>query len=252
MLRCLAFFLIALLNCDVHGQLGPSNVGEIKIRAEKGDAQAQYELGEAYLDSFYYADAAKWFRAAAEKGVVNAQWRLGQMLLTGHGSFAKRPAVAADPSEGVQWLKKAANAGNWRAQMDLARCYERGTAVNKDFVEAYKWYGILAKTHITGGPFRDQLALKMSTAEIREGERRIESFTAGASPDVFDELNLKLKGISGTKQKRFALISSATVAEGDNFSVRNGGAKVTVVCEKIGEKSVIVSIGNKLRELKME
>ena len=48
------------------------DLSDLKARAEKGDAQAQYNLGALYLFGVEvaqdFAEAAKWFRKAGEQG----------------------------------------------------------------------------------------------------------------------------------------------------------------------------------------
>ena len=66
----------------------------------------------------------------------------------------------------------------------------------------------------------------------------------------FDDL--VLKGISGTKQKRFAMINNQTLGAGEIGTVRVSGKAVQIRCEEIHDQSVIVSWnrGQQRRELK--
>lgn len=66
----------------------------IKLKANNGDAQAQFELGMIY-DNGYFShgqgvlqnttEAAKWYRLAADNGHATAQYNLGWMYYDGHG-----------------------------------------------------------------------------------------------------------------------------------------------------------------------
>ncbi len=233
MFRVVVRLIFCLFLCQAaFCQLTDSSVGEIKLRAEAGDAIAQDKLAERYLTSFYFADAVKMFRAAAEKGVVNSQWRLSQILLEGSSGFPQRStAVPADPKQAIRWLKKAAAAGHTAAQRDLGRCFESGKSVTKDSAEAYKWFGIAAKTDtILARSFREQMALKMKPAEIQEGERRITAFVVGALLSVWEEI--QLKGISGPAQRRLTIINTTTVESGEKFFLNLSGEKISVTCEK--------------------
>jgi len=107
--------------------------------AEKGDAEAQFRLGEKY-DERYGHDvvkdevaAVKWFRMAAEQGNAEAQFRLGERYADGRG-------VAKDEVAAVKWYRMAAEQGNISAQLNLAIAYENGTGLEKDIDEAKKWY----------------------------------------------------------------------------------------------------------------
>jgi hypothetical protein len=51
------------------------------------------------------AEAAKWYRRAAEQGRANAQYNLGRMYATGQG-------VPKDEAEMVKWWRAAAEQGH--------------------------------------------------------------------------------------------------------------------------------------------
>ena len=69
-----------------------------------GDADAQYKVGELYLDEAELGDSplqsARWLNLAARKGHAGAQAKLGSMLFNGEG-------IDADPIEGLMWLTVA-------------------------------------------------------------------------------------------------------------------------------------------------
>lgn len=69
-----------------------------------GDADAQYKVGELYLDDAELGDnplqSARWLNLAARKGHAGAQAKLGNMLFNGDG-------IEADPVEGLMWLTVA-------------------------------------------------------------------------------------------------------------------------------------------------
>ena len=81
-------------------------------RAEKGDADAQYNLGVCYYNGYGdtkdYGEAVKWYRKAAEQGHADAQNNLGVCYYNGYG-------VAQDYGEAVKWYKKAAEQGHVKA-----------------------------------------------------------------------------------------------------------------------------------------
>jgi len=63
--------------------------------------------------------------------------------------------------------------------------------------------------------------------------------------------NVALKGISVFKDKKLAIINDRTLAEGEEFTLKNNGngQPVKVKCVEIKEKSVIVSVGSATKEL---
>lgn len=82
---------------------GEQAVALWKPLAEKGFADAQYNLGIVYLHgdgvSKNDGEAIKWFRLAAEQGDRSAQQQLGVMILHGQGT-------TANPEEGYRWINK--------------------------------------------------------------------------------------------------------------------------------------------------
>ena len=80
-----------------------------------------------------YAEAAVWYRRAAEAGHANAQFNLGYMYNAGEG-------VPQDYTEALAWYRRAAEAGHARAQVNLGGMYHRGEGVAQDYAEALAWY----------------------------------------------------------------------------------------------------------------
>ena len=113
---------------------------ETRSRAEKGDAQAQYELGIIYCGGDGvkkdHREAAKWYRAAAEQGHAGGQNAMGRSYLNGEG-------VAQDLAEAIKWFRLAAAQGYADAQVCLGSiCAVRG--IPENYEEAKKWYGLAA------------------------------------------------------------------------------------------------------------
>jgi TPR repeat protein len=108
---------------------------ELQAKAEAGDAEAQYLLGNRY----YYGkgvakdqtDGVKWYRKAAAQNYSKAQNKLGYCYESGEG-------VAKDLVEAVKWYRKAADLNDAGGQYNLGRCYYKGTGVPKDLVEGGK------------------------------------------------------------------------------------------------------------------
>jgi TPR repeat protein len=105
--------------------------------AEKGDAEAQVNLGMMYSAGLGVekdeAAAFRWIQKAADQGHGEAQFILGLMFNEGIGT-------AKDESEAVTWYRKAADHGERRAQYQLARAYALGRGVAEDLHEAAQWY----------------------------------------------------------------------------------------------------------------
>ncbi|MDD3295727.1 MAG: tetratricopeptide repeat protein [Candidatus Omnitrophica bacterium] len=113
-------------------------LAEIRAKAEKGDAKAQWELGKAFSNGEFglekdQQEAFKWIRKAAEQNDAMAQGSLGFLYLYGLG-------VAPNTAEALKWYRKAAEQNESIAQSNLAWCYYYGIGVTKDTTEALKWY----------------------------------------------------------------------------------------------------------------
>jgi len=111
--------------------------------AEAGLVEAQYLLGELYYRYFYIDEnskqkAAKWTEKAAENGHVKAQHKLSFLYTYGHG-------VNKDPKQAIKWCGKAAEQGNESAQLELGHQYSYGLSLSKDLLKAAEWYKKAAK-----------------------------------------------------------------------------------------------------------
>jgi len=62
---------------------------------------------------------------------------------------------------------------------------------------------------------------------------------------------LALKGISGSEQRRMALINNATLFVGETATVKVQDQRVEVCCKEIREDSVLITVDGKLTELKL-
>jgi TPR repeat protein len=107
---------------------------EVRVAAEGGDAGAQCALGKKIKEEDENSqEAARWFRAAAEQGLAEAQNELGDCFYYGNG-------VDEDFGEAVSWFRKAAEQGNAKGQNNLGFCFYRGEGVDRDFAEAVSWF----------------------------------------------------------------------------------------------------------------
>jgi TPR repeat protein len=100
--------------------------------AEKGDADAAFNLGQAFrLGRGVPADSAqakRWFEAAANKGHLDAQVSLGLLLFD-----SGERAIA------MNWLKKAAAKGEPRALLVVGTALFNGDGMKQDPVLGYAY-----------------------------------------------------------------------------------------------------------------
>jgi len=121
--------------------------------ANQGLVEAQYLLGElydnhCYIDEKYQQEAAKWTEKAAKKGHEQAQYKLSYFYNYGRG-------VCQDSKKAIEWCRKAANQGCVPAQVTIGHEYSYGGSYSKDLSKAAEWYIKAAKQGSTSA----QLAL---------------------------------------------------------------------------------------------
>jgi TPR repeat protein len=108
-----------------------------RVRAEGGDAKAQYELGGVYYRgkgvAQDYVEALRWYRKAADQGSAKGQYAVGFMYDGGKG-------VPQDFAQAIAWYRKSADQGDARAQCALGYTYSLGKGVPKDYATAVEWY----------------------------------------------------------------------------------------------------------------
>lgn len=110
-------------------------------RAIAGNAEAQFEVAELYMQSENDDDIAlaeEWALKAAENGHVEAMYWLGE----GYTVYAKDLAEE-DPEEskahfelGYYWLSKANMQKHPAATLELAGYYRRGDVIEKDVAKS--------------------------------------------------------------------------------------------------------------------
>jgi cell division septation protein DedD len=98
--------------------------------ADKGDADAQFNLGQAYkLGRGVRADlkiAQSWYEKAAQQGHGQAQANLGLILFQN-----------GERERAMPWIRRAADAGDPRAQYVLGTSMFNGDFIPKDWPRAY-------------------------------------------------------------------------------------------------------------------
>jgi len=239
----------------VCAQTGMPKLAEIKIAAEAGDPAAQDELAESYIVHLDSANAEIWFRKSAAQGFAHAQGKLGNMLLMrAHMAIGIKPAAqSALGAEAVRWIALAANQGDKQGQADFASVFFEGKFARQDLVEAYKWGDLASQATgisvaaISGRSTRDAAILKMNANQIAEARQRVAAFVPHKPqktelPEPAWIKKIKLNGITGTPDKRFAAIGSQTFEKGEKRTVKIDGQTVIIQCLEITDSSATVSI----------
>lgn len=145
--------------------------------AERGDAEAQLELGRFYRGGRGVPkndmEAARWFRLAADQGNAGAQVVLGWAYEKGRG-------VEPDYAEAARLYRMAADQGHVMSLSNLAELYRNGRGVPQDHAEAARLFRLAAEkddsTAMTflGLLYRDGLGVKQDLEESARWLRRAE------------------------------------------------------------------------------
>ena len=110
--------------------------------AEKGDANAQYNLGLLYRNGQGVERndrlALVWFTRAAAQGLLDAQYNTGLMYMEGRG-------VAISRVDAFKWWELAASKGHAESQHNLAVMYAYGIATEVDTKKALELWRLAAE-----------------------------------------------------------------------------------------------------------
>lgn len=143
--------------------------------AAKGDADAAFNLGQAYRLGkgvpISLGQAQQWYEIAARKGHLDAATSLGILL------FQNGNQVGA-----MRWLKQAADAGEPRAALLYGTALYNGDGVRPDPVRAYSYVSRAAATGLA--PARATLADMDSMMPLDQRQRGVALAQAavGAKP----------------------------------------------------------------------
>lgn len=143
----------------------PSEFESMRIKAERGDAEAEFDMGRCYQNGWVVrqdrAEALKWYEKSAEKGNPRAQVLAGM-------SYWQGLDVKVDKAKGLKWIEEAAEQGDPGAFACLCSAYYKGDGVVQDYVQSYKW-GMLfmesRQSDIISEDERTQMKVVMASLE---------------------------------------------------------------------------------------
>jgi len=132
-----------LLCNDLLLSLGKEAAVEVCTKeAESGDANAQANLGNLYLNGTLatddYKQAMPWLILAATQGHVEAQMQVANSLQHGRGA-------TKNEQQAFHWIQLAAKAKHPQAQVALGLCYLHGQGVPKNAELAISYFADCAK-----------------------------------------------------------------------------------------------------------
>jgi len=104
-------------------------------------------------------------RANAEKGDADAEYQLGSL-------YQKGENITQSDSEAVKWFRKAAYKKNADAQFSLGFAYRGGFGVSKDLIASYMWFDLAATAgNASAVSLRKDVSLDMTNEQIAEAQK---------------------------------------------------------------------------------
>lgn len=101
--------------------------------AKLGDAEAEANLGVMLSTRGKYAEAATWYKHAADMGIATAAYNLGTLYYNGQG-------FPQDYARALHWFEEAARRNDPYAEFQLGMMYGNGKGVDVDTEAELRWY----------------------------------------------------------------------------------------------------------------
>ncbi|MCB5195666.1 tetratricopeptide repeat protein [Deefgea salmonis] len=161
-------------------------------KANNGNMNAQYELGLYENSRGNGTVAAVWFLAAAQQGLAEAQFKIGQKEYIGRD-------IPQNKDNAITWFQMAGNQGHAEAQIMSGFMYQNGEAGAKDDITAANWY---AKS-IGSGDLRGRFLLATMYANGSGVEKNLIIAYGLANGTTFDPSFVsKLEDILTVEEKK--------------------------------------------------
>ncbi|WBO22551.1 tetratricopeptide repeat protein [Sphingomonas abietis] len=182
---------------------------------------------EALRDAFSGppAEVARLLRVAAEGGAVEAQLRLGQMALDGHG-------VPPSPVDALRWFGMAAKAGHPMGMNMVGRCLEHGWGTAIDTARAADWYRAAADHGLDWGFYNLATLLSLGDGVEKDPARALGLFAKAAALGHAKSINMVGSfyedGWAVTQDRAAAAVHYRRAAEGGDFRGRFNHARLLI------------------------
>jgi len=176
--------------------------------ASSGDANALFEIATRFTEGrgvkTDLAEAATWYKLAADRGLAPAQYRMANMFEKGTGVernlgeavryyqlaaeagnasamhnlavlYASGATGQPDYTQAVKWFTQAADHGVADSQFNLAILFARGNGVKQDLEESYKWFAVAAKAGDNdAAQKRDEVANAMRKEQLESARAKVD------------------------------------------------------------------------------
>lgn len=140
LMAAVTFYMVSSAQADTYLTHG-DNVdmkqafSDVSAKAEQGNAKAQFDLGQHYVNGEGVEQneelAFKWTEKAANQNLAEAEFELAKYYLTG-------TVVGKDIRQGISLLTQSANQGVVEAHIVLGRLYTRNKEL-KNYAAASLW-----------------------------------------------------------------------------------------------------------------
>jgi uncharacterized protein len=191
---------------DIYATTGsalPPNFAEaaiwFRMAAEAGHKTSARALGTLYATGTGVPhdpdEAAIWFRRSAESGDTQAQSDLASLLLSG-----KTNPKITEPPPVHEWFEKAAEAGDLIAAFNFAVCLAQGVGVKQDEARAAIWFRRAAESVLNAQHWYGRILAQGRGVEPDPAEARfwLQKCADAELPEgLVDLANLHLSGEGG-------------------------------------------------------
>ena len=197
-------------------------------RANLGDAAAQTLVAEILSRGLGIkrdeAEAAKWYRLAAEQGVPEAQFQYALMLIDGR--FVKKDMKAASAL-----MQASAEAGNSLAQFNYAQLLVRREPGPGGLEKAVPYYERAARAGLPDAQYAMSQLLANGVGGKKPDEAEAREWLVRAARQNFDTAQLDLgtwliSGRGGERDVKSGFAWLKRAAEGGNVAAQNRVAKL--------------------------
>jgi len=154
-----------------------------------GCAGSHYQKGIKNYRPEDAVAAVRELRPLAERGSADAQFNLGSLYYQGWG-------LPQDYQEAVRWFRRAAEQRHLHAQATLGTIYAEGVqgVIAQDYPQALMWFIFAAaQGDAEAMGFRDTLAAKMTPSQITEAQKMAREFKP---EDSYAKLYRELKSLA--------------------------------------------------------
>ncbi|HTP75522.1 MAG TPA: TetR family transcriptional regulator [Rhizomicrobium sp.] len=171
---------LEIANRYLDGEGTPRDAGAgfrwMTLAAKQRNAVAEYVLGTLYQSGVGtkadLVEATHWYEAAALQGNRKAMHDLAVAYAEGLGGVKSA-------TEAVRWFSRAASLGYVDSQFNLAVLYERGDGVPQSLLDAYKWYAIAGAQGDAEAKARiDALRTQLSADDLAAAQHAADAFRA--------------------------------------------------------------------------